>query len=1209
MSTALEILISARDITGGAFGTALKGVDGLSNAVFSLKGMMAGLGVGIVADQLWDAGLQSERLSATFKAIQGDAVKGASELEFLRQTADDLGVEFWNVAGSYKGILAASKETDLEGQKTRDIFKGITETGVALRMTNDEITGSLRAVEQMMSKSKVQAEELRGQLGERLSGAFNIAAKSMGLSTQQLDKMMERGELMASDLLPRLAKALHEKYGKAAAEASDSATASMARFKTEWMDMKVGLAESGFMDVAVDVLGDLTDELKEAGEWVADNGEEVEDFFEGMGIFIKAVGTAAVYAVEKGGDLIQWLSDISAVTGLASTGAVSWSDLINSPEDLDKLVKQYDASPMLMQLETQQEKIESAIKIFKRGVKDASEGSWMKMNLAKQLAAEIKKLDTVKEQIEKLQKESKQVPALEKSFEVDEGVVEKAKIVMAGLSDEAIKAQMKYDQFLLKSMDKTTEAYQTAYLSAELEKWSKVKGITQEQLSGVQGIILDSFKGVGDAAAVQYDQFVLQSMDKTTAEYQEAYLSAEMEKWSKVKGITQEQLDEINFIILDNQEEIQPNNSDNGGFSSEIEKFKKLKELYKEGLVSKEELEEAKKRINEAFFVGVKENFTQSVQTEIGGVFTDVLKEDLDSATAYFEKFTDSLQSIWGAGMAQMIMSPAAWSVGGFAGMGVAGVALAGAGKYFGDRSKKKAEEAERARIRAQLTDQVEDSIAKLELSDVNYEIYQLNESFEEMVTQATRARMPLDDIIKLRQLETEEIVKQAREGYDNLNNSIDDWVQGKQRQDWGVSDWQSEYGNLSDSIMALDQDSNTYQDDSLELLTEQFEILQQIHSIQEDQLRSLQSTDESLTSQMWSLQHSDGMPTSSTEYQNQYDELYQAALAVDANGMHDTQAIADFQGFANDYVDVMSTLGYDFNDLVSNVTDDLSDVQEGVQSEMEILTAALSMNTGAVDGNTLAIIGQLAGLQDVIQDIADDEERDAYVEAIPRPEMITRADTGQYGFGGLNVGFGGLDWAQGVGDGSITGTTYGQYEQELIGWHDYEKMLDGWYAEAESSLDDSTKATVNEWRSWLDSMPWDMMENDYLDNGGQWKTQQGWLDFMGEFNGWAQQSLSLPDLPMFEYGGWTNQPSIFGEKGPEWAIPAVGNPRNDDFKKSVGLTDVVETVRQEIRSLQGSGGGGAPIHIHVHVDGREIADVIVDQSRIHPELKEVLQQ
>ena len=72
-----------------------------------------------------------------------------------------------------------------------------------------------------MSKGTVQAEELRGQLGERLPGAFNLAAQAMGVTTQELNKMLDNGEVLAIDLLPKLAEVLDERFADAAGENAD----------------------------------------------------------------------------------------------------------------------------------------------------------------------------------------------------------------------------------------------------------------------------------------------------------------------------------------------------------------------------------------------------------------------------------------------------------------------------------------------------------------------------------------------------------------------------------------------------------------------------------------------------------------------------------------------------------------------------------------------------------------------------------------------------------------------------------------------------------------------------------------------------------------------------------------------------------------------------------------------------------------------------
>jgi tape measure domain-containing protein len=71
-------------------------------------------------------------------------------------------------------------------------------------------------VKKMLSKGNVQAEELRGQLGERLPGAISYAAKALGVTTRQLNKMLEQGQVLAEDMIPKLSRVLREELGASA---------------------------------------------------------------------------------------------------------------------------------------------------------------------------------------------------------------------------------------------------------------------------------------------------------------------------------------------------------------------------------------------------------------------------------------------------------------------------------------------------------------------------------------------------------------------------------------------------------------------------------------------------------------------------------------------------------------------------------------------------------------------------------------------------------------------------------------------------------------------------------------------------------------------------------------------------------------------------------------------------------------------------------
>jgi tape measure domain-containing protein len=182
---------------------------------------------------LTQSALAMERINAQYKAVTGSATLAGEELAFLRQEAERLGLVFSASAGSYAKFMASARNTPIEGEAARRVFVGVSEAVTALKLTTEDSNGIFLALSQMMSKGKISAEELSGQLGERLPGAVKLTADAMGLTTAELLKQMQDGKLMSSDVLPKLAEELHKTYGKAALEASTQAQASMNRFKNE----------------------------------------------------------------------------------------------------------------------------------------------------------------------------------------------------------------------------------------------------------------------------------------------------------------------------------------------------------------------------------------------------------------------------------------------------------------------------------------------------------------------------------------------------------------------------------------------------------------------------------------------------------------------------------------------------------------------------------------------------------------------------------------------------------------------------------------------------------------------------------------------------------------------------------------------------------------------------------------------------------------
>lgn len=189
-----------------------------------------------------------DMLERSFYAITGSAEGADQEMNFLISTAQRLGQGIDGLTEGYRGFIAASQVSTLSSQQVKDIFTAVAETSTVLGLSSDRTRFALLALEQMMSKGVVSMEELRRQLGDQIPGAMAIAARSMGVPIQQFMKMVENGEVLADDLLPKLAEELKKTYGSGLNEALNAPLRNIERFKNEVTLGLSSVGEAGLLD-------------------------------------------------------------------------------------------------------------------------------------------------------------------------------------------------------------------------------------------------------------------------------------------------------------------------------------------------------------------------------------------------------------------------------------------------------------------------------------------------------------------------------------------------------------------------------------------------------------------------------------------------------------------------------------------------------------------------------------------------------------------------------------------------------------------------------------------------------------------------------------------------------------------------------------------------------------------------------------------------
>src|SRR5574343_159060 len=214
-------------------------IESLSNAFRALAGA-------VVVKEFIDANVELEKFERAMVLLKGSTEGAATEFEYVRELSRRLGLELFTTADAYTSLTAATKGTLLQGQATRDIFEAVSIAMSSLGKSSADTQGALLAISQIVSKGNVSLEELRGQLGERLPGAFQLAANAMGMSTSELDKFVSSGNLTAEVFLPKFAAELKKTFCDV--RDMEGFTASLNRMKNALDEAYITIGKSGAFD-------------------------------------------------------------------------------------------------------------------------------------------------------------------------------------------------------------------------------------------------------------------------------------------------------------------------------------------------------------------------------------------------------------------------------------------------------------------------------------------------------------------------------------------------------------------------------------------------------------------------------------------------------------------------------------------------------------------------------------------------------------------------------------------------------------------------------------------------------------------------------------------------------------------------------------------------------------------------------------------------
>ena len=205
---------------------------------------------GAITNQLEDIVRQSietqikfEQLETSINFVAGSAEKGAESLEFVGDTARRLRIDLAVATEGYKQLAASALGTELESETNR-IFNSILQASRVFGLSAEQTDGAVLAIGQSISKGVVSMEELRRQLGDRIPGTMQIAARAMNMTTAELDKLVNTGQLSATEFWAKFARQLESETAGGVTGAINTTGAALQGLRAAYTQFQLELAKT-----------------------------------------------------------------------------------------------------------------------------------------------------------------------------------------------------------------------------------------------------------------------------------------------------------------------------------------------------------------------------------------------------------------------------------------------------------------------------------------------------------------------------------------------------------------------------------------------------------------------------------------------------------------------------------------------------------------------------------------------------------------------------------------------------------------------------------------------------------------------------------------------------------------------------------------------------------------------------------------------------
>lgn len=216
-------------------------------------------------NKLKEVARETNRARITLKNVSSSMQEFATSEKWITDLGNKYGQSINNLELSFGKFLAASRGAGVEIDTVKNIFQGLTQAVSAFGLSASDANLAFLAVEQMMGKGVVSAEELRRQLGERIPTAMAAMARAVGEqygtdgSIQALQEKLKAGAINSAEVMEVFVQKLKELSGTPDV---DNLETSYTRLGNRLREIVIDWDITGKLKMAVDAISGLLGLLK-----------------------------------------------------------------------------------------------------------------------------------------------------------------------------------------------------------------------------------------------------------------------------------------------------------------------------------------------------------------------------------------------------------------------------------------------------------------------------------------------------------------------------------------------------------------------------------------------------------------------------------------------------------------------------------------------------------------------------------------------------------------------------------------------------------------------------------------------------------------------------------------------------------------------------------------------------------------------------------